>query len=58
MVANNTKVGIFLVAFDEVVLIFIQAQDRPVLSTVKWYGTDGTAQNEALVRNSSASLLG
>ena len=31
------------------------ANDVEVLSTVKWYGTDGTAQDEALVRNSSAS---
>jgi branched-chain amino acid transport system substrate-binding protein len=54
---GTNKVGIFLIAFDEVVPIFNQARDHPVLSTVKWYGTGGTAQNEALVRNSSASFF-
>ena len=52
-----SKVGIYLIAFDEVVPIFIQARDHPVLSTIRWYGTGGTAQNEALVRNSSASFF-
>ena len=37
--------------------IFNQARDHPILSTVKWYGTGGTAQNEALIRNSSASFF-
>jgi branched-chain amino acid transport system substrate-binding protein len=54
---GTNKVGVFLVAYDEVVPIFIKAQDHPVLSTVRWYGTDSTAQNGALVRNSSASLF-
>jgi hypothetical protein len=30
------KVGVYLVAFDEVVPIFIEAQEQPVLSMVKW----------------------
>ena len=54
---GTSKVGILLIAFDEVVPIFIQAQDHPVLSTIRWYGTGGTAQNEALIRNSSASFF-
>ena len=54
---GSNKVGIFLIAFDEVVPIFNQARDHPILSTVKWYGTGGTAQNEALIRNSSASFF-
>ncbi len=42
------KVGVYIVAFDEVVPIFIQAQDLPNLSKVRWYGSDGLVLNEAL----------
>jgi hypothetical protein len=33
------KAGVYLVAFDEVVPIFIEAQGQLVLSAVKWYGS-------------------
>lgn len=55
---GTSKVGIYLVAFGtDLVPIFIQAQDHPVLSKVKWYGSGSTAQDQTLVRNSSASLF-
>ncbi|HEY9387690.1 MAG TPA: penicillin-binding protein activator [Nitrososphaeraceae archaeon] len=44
------KVGVYMVSLDEVTPIFIQAYNHPVLSKVKWYGSDGSALNDALVR--------
>ena len=52
------KVGVYLVVFDEVVPIFIEAQNQPVLSMVKWYGSDGSALNDKLVRNIEAAIFG
>ncbi|HET7146920.1 MAG TPA: penicillin-binding protein activator [Candidatus Nitrosopolaris sp.] len=51
------KVGIYLVSFDEVVPIFIEAQNQPLLSMVKWYGSDGSALNDKLVRNIEAAMF-
>jgi branched-chain amino acid transport system substrate-binding protein len=51
------KVGVYLVAFDEVVPIFIEAQNQPVLSMVKWYGTGTTALNNRLVKNTEAAMF-
>lgn len=51
------KVGVYLVAFDEVAPIFIGAQNQPVLSTVKWYGSDGSVLNNKLVRNKEAAMF-
>jgi len=51
------KVGVYLVAFDEVAPIFIGAQNQPVLSTVKWYGSDGSVLNNKLVRNREAAMF-
>ena len=45
------KVGVYVVSYDEVTPIFIQAYSHPVLSKVKWYGSDKSALNEALVRH-------
>ncbi|MDQ5869847.1 MAG: penicillin-binding protein activator [Thermoproteota archaeon] len=49
------KVGVYIVAFDEIAPIFIQAQYHSILSTVKWYGSDGSAINDNLVRNIEAA---
>jgi ABC-type branched-subunit amino acid transport system substrate-binding protein len=51
------KVGVYLVAFDEVAPIFIGAQNLPVLSDVKWFGSDGSVLNNKLVRNIDAALF-
>ena len=51
------KVGVYLVSFDEVVPIFIEAQNEPLLSMVKWYGSDGSALNDKLVRNIEAAMF-
>jgi branched-chain amino acid transport system substrate-binding protein len=51
------KVGVYLVAFDEVAPIFIGAQNLPVLSNVKWFGSDGSVLNNKLVKNMDAALF-
>ena len=51
------KIGVYMVSLDEVTPIFIQAYNHPVLSKVKWYGSDGTALNEKLIRNRESALL-
>lgn len=51
------KVGVYLVAFDEVAPILFEAQSQPILSTLRWYGSDGSALNDKLVRNSDASMF-
>jgi len=48
-------VAVLLAAFSEVVSIFDQAQKYSALSAVKWYGTDGTALNQALIGNEQAA---
>jgi ABC-type branched-subunit amino acid transport system substrate-binding protein len=51
------KVGVYLVAFDEVAPIFIGAQNLPMLSDVKWFGSDDSVLNYKLVKNMDAALF-
>jgi ABC-type branched-subunit amino acid transport system substrate-binding protein len=51
------KVGVYFVAFDEIAPIFIQAQDHPTLSKVKWYGSDGSTLNNKLIKNTEAAAF-
>ncbi|HEU4822142.1 MAG TPA: penicillin-binding protein activator [Nitrososphaeraceae archaeon] len=49
------KVGVYIVAFDEIVPIMIQANRHQDLQSVSWYGSDGSAQNEGLIKNVEAA---
>src|SRR5215210_6635001 len=49
------KVGVYIVAFDEIVPIMIQANRHQGLQSVRWYGSDGSAQNEGLIKNIEAA---
>jgi branched-chain amino acid transport system substrate-binding protein len=49
------NVGVYLAGFDEAASIFQIAESDPVLSSVKWYGSDGTALTEALFTNRTAA---
>jgi branched-chain amino acid transport system substrate-binding protein len=52
------KIGVYVVAYDEIAPIFTQAQERhDVLSKVKWYGSDGSALVDSLVRNTEAAIF-
>lgn len=52
---GKERVVVYLAAFDEVVKIFELAKDDPVLSTVRWYGSDGVVFSEALLANTGGS---
>ena len=55
--SGSAHVAIMLAAFDEAVGIFNAAASDPVLSSVKWYGTDGTALSAAIQSNTSAAAF-
>ena len=46
---GDSKVAILDISFDEAALLLLQAKDYPNLLAVKWYGTDGTAQNSRVI---------
>ncbi|MGB7001981.1 MAG: penicillin-binding protein activator [Halobacteriota archaeon] len=48
-------VAVYLVSFEEVVPIFIEAQNQSNLPDVRWYGCDATALNKELVQNDQAA---
>ena len=50
----SNSIGVYIIAFGEIVPILIQAQSYDNLSTVKWYGSDGTARNEHLLKHYKA----
>jgi branched-chain amino acid transport system substrate-binding protein len=52
---GDVVVAVHLIAFDEVVPIFIEAQNQSNLSDVRWYGCDATALNKELVQNDQAA---
>jgi ABC-type branched-subunit amino acid transport system substrate-binding protein len=49
------KAGVYIVAFDEIVPIMIQANRHQELQSVRWYGSDGSAQNDGLTKNIEAA---
>lgn len=54
---GTTGVAVAHAGFDEVVGIFNAASADPVLGSVRWYGTDGTALNEPLRTNATAAAF-
>lgn len=52
---STKKVGVYLAAFDEAVHIVKLAASDPLLSSVRWYGSDGLVQSKALVSDTSAA---
>ncbi|RLF37629.1 MAG: hypothetical protein DRN03_01920 [Thermoplasmata archaeon] len=48
------KVGIYYVAFEEAATFLEQASNYPVLAQVRWFGSDGTAQSTAILKNTAA----
>jgi branched-chain amino acid transport system substrate-binding protein len=49
------KVGVYIIAFDEIVPIMIQANRHQALQSVSWYGSDGSVQHEGLIKNIEAA---
>lgn len=52
---DSERVAVYLAGFDEVVEIFKLAKDDPILSSVKWYGSDGVVFSQALLTNKGDS---
>lgn len=52
-----STVAVYLAAFDEAVTVLDQARRDPVLSSVKWYGSDGAAQIPGLPANAAAAAF-
>ena len=54
---ESDKVGVYLVSYDEVVPILIQAQNHPMLDRVKWYGSDSSGRMKPLLEISKLQSL-
>lgn len=54
---DRRAVAVYLAAFGEVTSLFQQAQKDPALSAVRWYGSDGNAQNPEIANNPEAALF-
>jgi branched-chain amino acid transport system substrate-binding protein len=52
---GNESVGVLMIGFEEVAQFFTDATAYPVLSTVNWYGSDGTALSGALLASATAA---
>jgi len=48
------SIGVYIISYGEIVPILIQAQSYNNLKTVKWYGSDGTAKNEHIIKHHKA----
>ncbi|HWQ19594.1 MAG TPA: ABC transporter substrate-binding protein, partial [Methanotrichaceae archaeon] len=52
---GSDRVGVYLVSFDEAVSLMALASRDPVLSSVRWFGSDGIASSIGLVENATAA---
>jgi branched-chain amino acid transport system substrate-binding protein len=51
---GKNKVAVHFIGFNEVVTVFTRSQNNSI-SEVKWYGSDGTAFNDDLLKNREAA---
>ncbi|MBU4449604.1 MAG: hypothetical protein KKD99_13540, partial [Proteobacteria bacterium] len=56
-VRGANRVGVVTILFDEGVDVLQQGASWPALYSVRWYGTDGMAQNRSLATNTLASAM-
>ncbi len=54
---GNENVAVFLASYSEATEIFSLAQDYSALSDIKWYGSDGIALNEELIRDNDSAAF-
>ena len=54
---GNDSVGVYLISYDEVTPIMIQANEHKILDNVRWFGSDSIAQNNHLLRNKDSALF-
>jgi ABC-type branched-subunit amino acid transport system substrate-binding protein len=49
------NIGVYVIAYSEIVPILIQAQSHDNLKSINWYGSDGTAKNEHILKHNKAA---
>jgi len=54
LIQNDSKVGVYVISYGEIVSILIQAPSHTELGKVKWYGSEATARNERLLKHQQA----
>jgi len=54
--SNAGSVGVYLSAFDEAAALFAQASADPIFSSVRWYGSDGTAFSQVFTTGPAAAF--
>ena len=52
---GNISVGVYAIGFDETVPLLAAAAGHPRLSSVRWFGSDGSVNSVSLVHNSTAA---
>jgi branched-chain amino acid transport system substrate-binding protein len=50
-----SSTAVYLAGFDEVTSLLVLASTDPVLSSVRWYGSDGVALSNVLISNAAAA---
>jgi len=56
--SNPNDVGIYLAGFDEVTKVFTMSSSDVVLSSKKWFGSNGSAGSSILISNNAAAKFG
>ena len=54
---GRDKVGVYFIAFEEVVIFFSACKEYTVLTEVKWYGSDGTVQSAAMLGDKAVAAF-
>jgi branched-chain amino acid transport system substrate-binding protein len=52
-----TEVAVYIAGFGEVASVFVTAGADPVLSSIRWYGSDGAAHSDSLLANRRAAAF-
>ncbi|MGD1836067.1 MAG: ABC transporter substrate-binding protein [Nitrososphaeraceae archaeon] len=51
------EIGVYVIAFDEIIPILSQANSHPLLEQVSWYGNEATTKYEQIVKNYESSIF-
>ena len=51
------EIGVYVIAFDEIIPILSQANSHPLLEQVRWYGNEATTKYEQIIKNYESSLF-
>ena len=51
------SVGVYIISYDEITPILIQAPLYGMLENVRWYGSDSTAQNHHITKNVDSAMF-